>query len=102
MVRYVDDYNARNWRATSAKTAAQSPAVGWRNSRIAGYQGESARPSSQRQSGAKCKQRPDRLAHCTRQVNDRCVDRDYQVEVGEDRGGIGEVADLRAQLIEGE
>src|SRR5258706_15982851 len=45
---------ARNLRSSltiSPMTARQSPGVGWRNSRIVGYQGESVRSRSQRQSG---------------------------------------------------
>ncbi len=45
--------HARKAVRTSRITLSQSPWVCWRKRRILGYQGESLRPMSQRQSGAK-------------------------------------------------
>jgi hypothetical protein len=33
------------------------------------------------------------------QVNDRCIDRDYEVEVRDDRRRVGEVANVGAERI---
>ena len=63
--------------AISAKTPAQSPAAFWRNSRMVGYQGESVRSISQRQSGwsrsATQTGRPSAPARCAGAESDTII-----------------------------
>src|SRR3954462_1109482 len=81
LVQQLAPGDGNQWRghrgsacAIAANTGAQSPSRLWRNSRIDGYQGLSARSSIQRQSGT-CRSatqvgRPSAPARCAMEVSD--------------------------------
>ena len=82
---------------TPAITLSQSPTFGWRNKRAVGYHGLSSRSSSQRKSGENGR-RIHRLRHGARQMGDRGIDADHEIEMRDDAGGIGEVLKLRPEM----
>ena len=56
------------------------------------------RSSSQRQSGENGTQQRHRLAHRAGKMRDRRIDADEKVEHRDDRGGVGEIGKLLAEL----
>ena len=67
---------------------------------MVGYHGVSSRPASQRHSSTV--QRPVQTAQteAARQVSERRIGRDHQVEMGHDRGGLHEVAAPAARQLD--
>ena len=87
---------------TISTTDSQSLNLDCRNRRMVGYQGLSWRSRSQRQSGANWEQAPDRLAQGARQMRDRGVDRNNQIEVGHEGGSVGHVIDVTTEVGDGD
>ena len=46
------------------------------------------------------KQHHDRLSHGAGQMRHRCIDRNHDVEQGDDGGGVGEIAEIAAEIDE--
>ena len=65
---------------------------------MVGYHGLSVRSSSHRKSGENGTSTSDRLAHRAGEMRDRRIDRDDEIEHRDDRGGVGEILELLAEL----
>src|ERR1700753_1081695 len=80
-------------------TLSQSPSAGCRNRRADGYHGLSVRPVSQRKSAEYGKRIKRGMPIApARWAGGVCVDRDQQVELGEQARGIGKIFQVVAHM----
>ena len=84
--------------ATCASTLGQSPAEGWRNRRVCGYQGLCSPDSVQRQSGENGSSTQNAAPKRAGEMDDRGVDRNRQIGKRNHRGGVGHVVELFADM----
>ena len=82
-----------------SNTSDHWPKVGWRKSRIVGYQGESSRSRSQRQSGDNCSANQTGAPRAPARWAIAVSARDHQVEIADHGRGVHERAGRFVQPI---